>query len=253
MEFRNFDDRQKSAAFNYFYHKLNDEFNVRRMYGEQNLQMQMNKILLQKSISLSYMNISIENYNGNEFDMKWYTSGGEKNNRPSDLMFDTLCEHATETFIIEEFFPVTNLQMKRFLPLITAYLLQEGIQNINTEGKAYQNTVRFAAFWVFESCLSEENKGNLLGSLFEAVNSEREKNSAHRNKENEPENRCFLAQNVLHTYRSMLTTYFPRFTEGKKEIIASEIKKICEDIIPLKVERILTAQDYTKGGRVNEK
>lgn len=241
MELKNFDDRQKSAVFNNYYQKLNDEFNAGRMYGKQNLNMKMNKILLQKSISLSYINISIENYVENEFDMKWYTPGGEMEKKPSDLMFDALCEHTAETFIIEEFFPVMNLQMKRFLPLITAYLLQEGIQNINTGGKAYQNTVRFAAFWVFETCLPEENKGNLLGSLFEALDREREKNSVDHGKENEKGNRGFLAQSVLHTYGNMLTTYFPRFTDGKKKIILSEINKICADIIPLKVEKILKA------------
>lgn len=232
-----FSEREKCAVLNEHYEMLDKEFNRRRLYASRKESNQMNKVLLEKIQVLSYTAIEKRGEEDNKKsreDLSKYYTAGEDLGESLDGLLGVLCDNCTQKVKVEEFFSINGLQLKRHLPLITGYFLQEGIENINTEGKSYQKIVRFAAFWVFEMDIllreqgekeEKERRKKLLDQLCREAVEENQKNGNNMKGEKERD-----AVAVINEYIKMIKRYFPQYIQGKERSLLEEENKIYDDI-----------------------
>ena len=230
-------ERQMSALINKNYETLNNDFNNRRIFNDEDMDEQMNTVIMKKAIALSYTDIN-KAVVYDSITMDWYTPGDNKDNILSDKMLALLSERTIEQVRIQEVFSVKEVRIKRFLPLVTAYLLQKGIQNMDTEGKRYQETVRFAAFWVFQLYdeLMDKEKQKVFIQLLDAVKEERKENGFDID-----ENCESVAKKVITEYVEMIKRYFIEYSRRNEAVLNAEGKWLCEQIA-IKIEKIMNAR-----------
>lgn len=229
-------DREKAALLNAKYKALEKEY-VGLGYGHGGKGIFI-RALYQRILELSYKTVPEIPGEGRErqeepFDMSFFGRAADCEKLPNDFMLCCICEERWKQQIkIQEYFPVKNLAVIRYLPLITGYLLQNGEEFAGEQGVRIQARMRFAAFWIFElddRLKDERQKADILKSLLNQVMIERGVTDM------EDSETC--AQEAVMEYIKILQDNFPKYLKGNEMIFEAE-KRSLLDMIRWRMDKI---------------